>query len=70
VELRKFMEPRPRDGDATQNCLIRTRGHGRARFLSEVDEVLESASWKSAGQDITIIMIEHIMQAVMRFRTA
>jgi branched-chain amino acid transport system ATP-binding protein len=33
---------------------------------SEVDEVLDLLM-KLAGQDITIIMIEHIMQAVMRF---
>ena len=33
---------------------------------SEVDEVLE-LSMNLAGDDITIIMIEHIMQAVMRF---
>jgi len=33
---------------------------------SEVDEVLDLLI-KLAGQGITIIMIEHIMQAVMRF---
>ena len=33
---------------------------------SEVDEVLDLLM-SLAGQDITIIMIEHIMQAVMRF---
>jgi branched-chain amino acid transport system ATP-binding protein len=33
---------------------------------SEVDEVLDLLM-KLAGQDITVIMIEHIMQAVMRF---
>ena len=35
-------------------------------FSSEVDEVLDLLMGL-ASQDITIIMIEHIMQAVMRF---
>jgi branched-chain amino acid transport system ATP-binding protein len=33
---------------------------------SEIDEVLDLLM-SLAGRDITIIMIEHIMQAVMRF---
>jgi len=55
----------PRDGDAPKAPDLR-RGQWPALSSSEVDEVLDLLM-SLASQDITIIMIEHIMQAVMRF---
>jgi branched-chain amino acid transport system ATP-binding protein len=63
VELRKMELARAM---ATHPKLLISDEAMAGLSSSEVDEVLELLL-KLASQDITIIMIEHIMQAVMRF---
>jgi branched-chain amino acid transport system ATP-binding protein len=63
VELRKMELARAM---ATHPKLLISDEAMAGLSSSEVDEVLDLLI-KLAGQDITIIMIEHIMQAVMRF---
>jgi branched-chain amino acid transport system ATP-binding protein len=63
VELRKMELARAM---ATQPKLLISDEAMAGLSSSEVDEVLDLLM-SLAGQDITIIMIEHIMQAVMRF---
>jgi branched-chain amino acid transport system ATP-binding protein len=63
VELRKMELARAM---ATQPKLLISDEAMAGLSSSEVDEVLDLLL-KLASQDITIIMIEHIMQAVMRF---
>ena len=63
VELRKMELARAM---ATHPKLLISDEAMAGLSSSEVDEVLDLLM-KLAGQDITIIMIEHIMQAVMRF---
>ena len=53
-----------RDGRAAEALDLR-RGHGRASS-AEVDDIL-TILFRLNAQGITIIMIEHIMRAVMRF---
>ena len=63
VELRKMELARAM---ATHPKLLISDEAMAGLSSSEVDEVLDLLM-SLAGQDITIIMIEHIMQAVMRF---
>jgi branched-chain amino acid transport system ATP-binding protein len=63
VELRKMELARAM---ATRPKLLISDEAMAGLSSSEVDEVLDLLM-SLAGQDITIIMIEHIMQAVMRF---
>ena len=63
VELRKMELARAM---ATRPKLLISDEAMAGLSSSEVDEVLDLLM-KLAGEDITIIMIEHIMQAVMRF---
>ena len=63
VELRKMELARAM---ATHPKLLISDEAMAGLSSSEVDEVLDLLL-KLASQDITIIMIEHIMQAVMRF---
>jgi len=63
VELRKMELARAM---ATHPKLLISDEAMAGLSSSEVDEVLDLLI-KLAGQGITIIMIEHIMQAVMRF---
>jgi branched-chain amino acid transport system ATP-binding protein len=63
VELRKMELARAM---ATQPKLLISDEAMAGLSSSEIDEVLELLM-SLASQDITIIMIEHIMQAVMRF---
>jgi branched-chain amino acid transport system ATP-binding protein len=63
VELRKMELAR---AIATHPKLLISDEAMAGLSSSEVDEVLDLLM-SLAGQDITIIMIEHIMQAVMRF---
>jgi len=63
VELRKMELARAM---ATQPKLLISDEAMAGLSSSEVDEVLDLLI-SLAGRDITIIMIEHIMQAVMRF---
>jgi branched-chain amino acid transport system ATP-binding protein len=63
VELRKMELARAM---ATHPKLLISDEAMAGLSSSEVDEVLDLLT-KLAGQGITIIMIEHIMQAVMRF---
>ena len=63
VELRKMELAR---AVATRPKLLISDEAMAGLSSSEVDEVLDLLM-SLAGQDITIIMIEHIMQAVMRF---
>jgi branched-chain amino acid transport system ATP-binding protein len=63
VELRKMELARAM---ATHPKLLISDEAMAGLSSSEVDEVLDLLM-RLAGQDITIIMIEHIMQAVMRF---
>jgi len=63
VELRKMELARAM---ATQPKLLISDEAMAGLSSSEIDEVLDLLM-SLAGRDITIIMIEHIMQAVMRF---
>ena len=63
VELRKMELARAM---ATHPKLLISDEAMAGLSSSEVDEVLDLLM-SLAGQDITIIMIEHIMQAVMKF---
>jgi branched-chain amino acid transport system ATP-binding protein len=63
VELRKLELARAM---ATRPKLLISDEAMAGLFSAEVDEVLDLLI-KLAGEDITVIMIEHIMQAVMRF---
>ena len=63
VELRKMELAR---AIATRPKLLISDEAMAGLSSSEVDEVLDLLM-TLAGQDITVIMIEHIMQAVMRF---
>ncbi|MDB5637114.1 MAG: transporter ATP-binding protein, partial [Bradyrhizobium sp.] len=63
VELRKMELARAM---ATRPKLLISDEAMAGLSSSEVDEVLDLLM-SLAGEDITIIMIEHIMQAVMRF---